>query len=132
CLAESRSFIRYCRERGARSRVPEQLATLLYKLFTLPDDATAALRSALYDLWRADAAECRRTMRLLSAAETDLVQFRQAFLKVLTGAGRRVVTDLLRSGHWRRTLRTLGGFGEWLYWLAAGSLARRRPLALRR
>jgi hypothetical protein len=65
-------------------------------------------------------------MLLLSAAETDLTQFRQAFLKVMARAGQRVVSDLLRSRHWRRTLRTLGGLGEWLVWLAADVLLHRQ------
>jgi 2-polyprenyl-6-methoxyphenol hydroxylase-like FAD-dependent oxidoreductase len=131
CLAESRSFTDYRRERSVRSRVPELLAVSLYKVLSRADDTTVTLRGALYDLWRQDAAECRRTMLLLSAAETGLTQFRQAFLKVLSLAGQRVVYDLLRNRHWRRTLRALGGFGEWLLWLAASLLARRPQPAIR-
>jgi 2-polyprenyl-6-methoxyphenol hydroxylase-like FAD-dependent oxidoreductase len=129
CLAESRDFADYRKARGAGSRVPELLAISLYKVLTRTDDATVALRSALYDVWRNDPAECRRTMLLLSAAETDPTQFRQAFLRVLTLAGQRVVSEMLRSRHWRRTLRTLGGFGEWLFWLATDALRRRQPVS---
>lgn len=126
CLAASRSFGDYRRDRGTGSQVPELLAISLYKVLTRTDDATVALRRALYDVWREDPAECRRTMLLLSAAETDLTQFRQAFLKVMARAGQRVVSDVLRSRHWRRTLRTLGGLGEWLVWLAADVLLHRQ------
>ena len=40
-------------------------------------------------MWREDPEECRRTMRLLSGADTDLGQFRRAFLKVMALAGQR-------------------------------------------
>jgi hypothetical protein len=93
----------------------------LYQMFTRDDAGTVAMRSAVYQMWH-QAAECRRTMRLLAGEETDLMQFNRAFLKVMTLA----VWQILRNRvHCCRPLETglaLRSFGEWLSWFVAGNL----------
>lgn len=125
CLARSDSCAAYRRQRAARSGVAELLALGLYRVFTRQDDGTVALRQAVYRMWRQSPAECRRTMRLLSGDDTDARHFNQAFLKALTLAGRQLLRDTVLLRGWRRTARTLCGFGEWLYWLSEGNTAAR-------
>jgi 2-polyprenyl-6-methoxyphenol hydroxylase-like FAD-dependent oxidoreductase len=114
----------YRRAQAARSAVAELLAVGLYQLFAREDDGTVAMRQAVYHMWRNLPGECRRTMRLLSAEETDVGQFNKAFLRVLTLAVQQVLRDALCAGRWRQSVRALGSFGAWFSWLAAGSLPR--------
>ena len=74
-IAESASVAAYAQERSDRSRVAEVLATALYRAFTLGGDGSDAVRVAIYQLWREDAAKRERTMGFLSAEETDPASF---------------------------------------------------------
>jgi squalene monooxygenase len=121
CLAESKNFAEYRRERSAKSSVAELLAYALYKAFTHNDPGTLALRAAIFQTWRTCPAECRRTMRLLAADETDIVRFNRAFLRVLAQAGQQVLHDSLFTGHWMQTARILGNLAHWLRWLAVSA-----------
>jgi 2-polyprenyl-6-methoxyphenol hydroxylase-like FAD-dependent oxidoreductase len=123
-LASCKSFAEYRRERSNQSCVAELLASALYKMFTLEDDGAVSLRSATYRMWRHTREERRRTMRLLSGAETDLVHFNRAFLKVMVLGAQEVLQDAVFSGRWRHTARVLKSFAGWLGWLAAGTLPR--------
>jgi 2-polyprenyl-6-methoxyphenol hydroxylase-like FAD-dependent oxidoreductase len=118
CLAASKNFNDYRQQRSAKSSVAELLAYALYKAFTHDDPGTLALRAAIFQIWRNCPAECRRTMRLLSADETDVVHFNRAFLRVLAQAGQKVLHDSLFTGRWRHTARILGDLARWLRWLA--------------
>jgi 2-polyprenyl-6-methoxyphenol hydroxylase-like FAD-dependent oxidoreductase len=124
CLAASRNVRAYRRAQAARSAVAELLAVGLYQLFTREDDGTVAMRQAVYHMWHNLPGECRRTMRLLSAEETDVGQFNKAFFRVLSLAVQQVLRDALCAGRWRQSVRALGSFGAWFSWLAAGSLPR--------
>ena len=128
CLAASPSVAAYGRERSVQSRVAEVLATALYQAFTLQDEETGAVRSAIYDLWREDAEERERTMRLLSAQETEPAEFLRVFRTVLARALRASVANR----QWTRApglLRSLSGSLEWPF---VGELSRslRAPLNL--
>jgi hypothetical protein len=121
CLAASKSISAYRRDQAARSAVAELLAVGLYQLFTRDDDGTVAMRQAVYHMWRHLPGDCRRTMRLLSAEETDLAQFNKAFLRVMTLAVQQVLRDGLYAWSCRRPVRALWSFGKWITWLSAGS-----------
>lgn len=125
CLANSRNFAEYYHRRFANTHVPELLSMGLYQVFTTQDDeGLVAMRQAVYRVWRQSKAERRRTIHLLSGEETDLVRFNRAFLKVMALAARDVLEDAVLAGQWRQTGRALHSFGEWLFWLAAGTLPR--------
>src|SRR5262249_39490423 len=99
----------------------------LYQLFTHDDAGTAAMRRAVYQMWQQSPADRRRTMRLLSGAETDLLQFNGAFLKVMAVAIWQILRSCAGCGRLLDTGRALRSFGEWLSWLVAGNL----PLLVR-
>jgi len=121
CLAASGNFAEYRKQRSAKSSVAELLAYALYKAFTHDDPGTLALRAAIFQTWRNCPGECRRTMRLLSADETDVVDFNRAFLRVLAQAGQQVLHDSLFTGRWMQTARILGNLAHWLRWLAVSA-----------
>jgi 2-polyprenyl-6-methoxyphenol hydroxylase-like FAD-dependent oxidoreductase len=118
CLAESKTFADYRRQRTAQCGVAQLLAYSLYRVFTHDDPGTQALRSAIFQIWRQSPAECRRTMRLLSGEETEISRFNRAFLRVLTSAFQRIVQESFLAGDWLHTARAFGGFSHWLGWLA--------------
>ena len=119
CLAESRSFAEYRRQRTAHCGVPQLLADSLYKAFTNDDPGSLAVRGAIFRAWRQCPAECRRTMRLLSGEEIDIGHFQRAFVRVLTLALQGLLQDALAPKRWRQVARTLSGFTRWLHWLAS-------------
>ncbi len=119
CLAESRTFVEYRRQRAAHCGVPQLLADSLYKAFTNDDPGSLAVRSAIFRAWRQCPAECRRTMRLLSGEEIDVGHFHRAFVRVLTLALQGLLHDSLLPRRWRQVARTLSGFSRWLQWLSA-------------
>jgi len=118
CLAQSKSFSDYSRQRAADSAVADAVANALYKVFTHGDDCTLAIRQALFETWRREPGERRRAMRLLSGEETGPGQFRRAFVKVLSLAFRRTVQQKVLTGHWLSGACALRGFGPWLGLLA--------------
>lgn len=131
CLAKSKNFQTYRRQRSARTGVAELLAMALYKVFTLDDLGTAALREAIFNTWRGSADECLRTMGLLSGEDTRLVHFNRAFLRILASAVNHVMHDSLLVGRWHHAARALHGFGKWLGWLAIGNLPHIRRATVR-
>jgi 2-polyprenyl-6-methoxyphenol hydroxylase-like FAD-dependent oxidoreductase len=122
CLAGSTSLSAYRRKRRAGSGVAELLAMGLYQMFTHDDAGTAAMRRAVYQLWQHAPADRRNTMRLLSGAETDLMRFNGAFLKVMAVAVWQILQGRGGCGCLRDTGRALRSFGEWLGWLLARNL----------
>ncbi len=117
CLARSASLTRYRQERNTSTQVAELLAVALYQVFTAHDPANAALRAAIYQLWRYDPKERDRTMRLLAVEETRLAQFGRAFLHVAGLALREIGRNAAVGGQWRQTIRAMRGLGEWIAWL---------------
>jgi squalene monooxygenase len=122
-LAGSNSVSAYRQGRRAGSGVAELLAMGLYQVFTRDDAATGAMRRAVYRMWQQAPTDRRRTMRLLSGAETNLLQFNGAFLKVLAVAVWQVLQSRVGRGRLLDTGRVLRSFGEWLRWLVAGNLS---------
>lgn len=120
-LADSRNFHDFRRARAAESRVPELLANSLYQVFTRSDDCAAALRAAVFRMWRHNPMDCSRTMCLLSSEETGLGAFYGSFLGVMSLALRQVVWDALHYRYWPRVARTMPGFAGWFGWLAVSS-----------
>jgi 2-polyprenyl-6-methoxyphenol hydroxylase-like FAD-dependent oxidoreductase len=120
CLAESRSFAEYRRRRTAQCGVAPLLAHSLYKVFANNDPGAAALRGAVFRMWRRCPAERGRTMRLLSGDDSDILHFHRAFIRVLALAVQTAVLESVLAGRWRHTARVLGGFTTWVNWLAAG------------
>jgi 2-polyprenyl-6-methoxyphenol hydroxylase-like FAD-dependent oxidoreductase len=118
CLAQSRSFSDYSRQRAADSSVAEAVANALYKVFTDADDGTIAIRHALFETWRRAPGERRLAMRLLSGEETGPGQFRRAFVRVLALALRRSLQQKVLAGRWWSGGRALRSFGPWLGLLA--------------
>jgi 2-polyprenyl-6-methoxyphenol hydroxylase-like FAD-dependent oxidoreductase len=127
CLARSHSLNAYRQRRRTGSGVAELLAIGLYQMFTHDDAGTVAMRQAVYQMWQQAPADRRRTMRLLSGAETDLMQFNRAFLKVMAVAVWQIFRRRAGCGRLLETGPALRSFGEWLSWLVAGNL----PLLMR-
>jgi 2-polyprenyl-6-methoxyphenol hydroxylase-like FAD-dependent oxidoreductase len=127
CLAGSNSLSAYRQKRRAGSGVAELLAMGLYQMFTHDDAGTAVMRRAVYQMWQHTPADRRRTMRLLSGAETDLMKFNGAFLKVMVVTISQILQGRAGCGCLLDTGRALRSFGEWLSWLVAGNL----PLLIR-
>ena len=75
-------------------------------------------------MWRQMRSERRRTMRLLSADETDLIHFNRAFLKVMFLGAQQVLQEAVVAGRWRHSARVLRSLASWVGWLAAGTLPR--------
>jgi squalene monooxygenase len=123
CVADSPDVATYRRHRDAKSWVPELLACALYLALTRRDDSGVAVRQAVYRLWRASEDERRRTMRILSCADTRPEQFVGAFQAVLWDLVRE---DLLRG--WRTMPGMLMHLGGWMRWPVASIV----PRAVRR
>jgi 2-polyprenyl-6-methoxyphenol hydroxylase-like FAD-dependent oxidoreductase len=114
CLARSSNFREFQRLRLACTYVPELLACVLYQVFTRLDDSALAIRQSVYRMWRQYPDECRRTMRLLSGAETNFVHFSSSFLKGVRMAVLQMVKETAAEGRWRQIIPALACFGEWL------------------
>jgi 2-polyprenyl-6-methoxyphenol hydroxylase-like FAD-dependent oxidoreductase len=127
CLARSKSFRAYQRARSARSAVAELLAMGLYQMFTRNDAGTVAMRRAVYEMWQRAPAERRRTMRLLSGEDTELMQFSCAFLHVMARAAWQILQADAGCRDWPHASGALSSFAEWLTWLITGNF----PLLLR-
>ena len=109
-LAKSATFEQYRQDRLGRSLGPELLAEGMYRLFTRTDPASRALRQSVYSTWRTNAAECARTMRLLSGDDVGIVSFGRSFLSAVGGAA---------------TPRAVGvGAAAWLGWLGKSVVPR--------
>jgi squalene monooxygenase len=123
-LSAATRFAAYEDERSRQSLVAELLATALFEALTLPDGGTRAVRQAIYRLWRRDPGERARTMRFLSAQDTDLGEFRWTVGRVLGLALEGLVHETAANHQWSRALRVLKELGGWLEWLPAGAPSR--------
>ncbi len=122
CLARSKSIEVYCQEQRTRTRVPELLAKALYEALTLEGEGGAAMRNAIYRMWRQDPSERLRTMRLLAVQETDVFEFCRPFLKAMALATECVIKDMAFTRRWHRPVQVLGTLGERFAWLASSVL----------
>jgi len=121
-LAEARSFGAYARGRALRSRVPEMLAVALYEVFADMSDETAAIRSAICDLWRLQPKERLRTMSLLSCEDTNPIHFGGSFLKALGLASAAIVRDGASRRDPMHAARVAGELGMRMKWLFRATL----------
>ncbi len=132
CLAQSPSLAAYERERSSRSLFSELLATSLYQAFLLADDGGRAVCAAIYDVWRRESEERRRTMRYLSAEGENSVEFPMTFFKVMTRALEGILLRTAATREWSRAPGQVRSLSGWLKWPTAGVLPRflHRPLGL--
>jgi lanosterol synthase len=121
-LAESKSFRAYRRQRVLRSRAPEMLAVALYEVFADRSDETAAIRHAIYKLWREQPAERLRTMRFLSGQDTNPLRFGGSFLKAVALASAALARQGLETGHVRHVAEVTGELGLRIRWLVGAAL----------
>ncbi len=129
CLVRSKSFQDYQRARTFNTYVPEMLASTLHQLFTRNDESAVAIRKAIYQIWRQDPAECKRTMHLLSGAQTNVLQFSRSFFKAVAIATSYVVKKNASKGQWCHMIQVLSSFRNWLQTPAAITLSRFRKVA---
>jgi len=126
-LGRPGGFTRYQLSRTRESRVPEMLAVALYEVFADDADEAVAIRKAVYDLWRTDEGERRRTMRFLASSDTRLWSFARSFLKAVVRAGSSLGRYGLASGRWGHVTSVTGELASRVRWLAAGMLHLRAP-----
>ena len=126
-IARPGGFARYQLTRAKESRVPEMLAVALYEVFADDADEAVAIRNAVYDLWRRDPGERRRTMRFLAAQDTRLWSFGRSFLKAVLRAGSELGAYGVRSRRWEHVTDVAGQLASRVRWLAAGMLHLRPP-----
>jgi len=86
-LSRSKDHDGFRRRRLRNIRVPELLAMALYEVFTDRSDEMAAMRHAIYTLWRTSPTECARTMRFLACQDTRVPSFLLSFVRVMRIAG---------------------------------------------
>jgi 2-polyprenyl-6-methoxyphenol hydroxylase-like FAD-dependent oxidoreductase len=116
CLAASRSFASYRTSRRLETHAAETLADVLYGALGGDDSSAAAMRQAIYWLWRTDAGDGCRSMRLLGCLETDPRVLRELLLKVVARAAKGVLGKAPRISEWPDLIQTIGGLGHWLKW----------------
>lgn len=109
-LLEAPTLDAYRLGREPRSYVPELLGNALYQVFVREDESAAAIRTAVFDMWRSHPEERARTMRLLAGDEIRMDQFGAAFVRVALRALRTVASE---------RPRIIRRFGEWSQWPAA-------------
>ena len=117
CLARSQNFEEYRKERSALTYVLQLLADSLYQVFTRQDAGSAALRNAIYRTWRQNPSERERTMRILAGLETNVDQFRKAFLKMMRSALPGVLHHTLIPKQWGSKVTSVKGFLHWFKWI---------------
>jgi lanosterol synthase len=111
-LATCATLGAYQRTRARESRVPQALAVTLYEVFSGHDREMAAMRQAMYRVWRSSAAERGRTMGLLSGDDTSRQSFAAAFVHVAAVASGRVLGNAPHDGGWRQALTVLAQMAQ--------------------
>lgn len=130
-LAETPSFSRFERRRLAESRVPEMLAVALYEVFADTSDECVAIRGAVYDMWRRDPAERKRTMAYLACEQIDPLRFGGSFVKAVVASTSTLARGAVHGGDWTHAGAVMRELASRVRWLVAGSLrfAEPRPYA---
>ncbi|MFI7123177.1 FAD-dependent monooxygenase [Amycolatopsis sp. NPDC049868] len=111
CLARRGDIDSYARERRARSWASERLGIALHRVLT--DDASVVMREALFHLWRHNATERDRMMRLLAVQEDTRTELGLAVAHIAGSA-----LSHLNGGGLRRA-RTILDLVNWLRWLGS-------------
>ena len=84
-LAQHESVEGYARERTRTSKSAGLLGVALYDMFSRPEPESARMRAALYERWRKDPKERRRTMGYLGMGDQRVTAFMSSYIKVVTG-----------------------------------------------
>ncbi|MCA9620498.1 MAG: FAD-dependent monooxygenase, partial [Myxococcales bacterium] len=121
-LVEEPSLEAFKARRLRESRVPEMLAVALYEVFADTTDEVVAIRRAVYDVWREDDAERRRTMGYLACQDTSAVRFGGSFVKAVWLAAGRLAKEGLASGDWRHRAKIAATLADRCRWLLSGAL----------
>lgn len=127
-LVDSADVAQYARRQRAVTRVPEMLSNALYQVFSDNRFDAVAIRRSMYDLWRANAMERRRTMGMLAGTDVRGKSFATSFFRIGFKAARTTVGSQVREGHWHRVRHTLSRFISWSAWPIAGLLPRARKI----
>jgi len=122
-VARLDDFETYRKMRPRQTRVAELLAVALYDVFARQDSANAAMRQAVYKMWRNDPAESRRTMAYLAGQDADFAHFGRSFLKTMLRAGGSLASYGLRERQLLEAGRTFGQMAGHAKWLVSSTLA---------
>ncbi|WP_282792266.1 FAD-dependent monooxygenase [Streptomyces sp. CC224B] len=115
-LAAATDLEGYRKARTQASRVPERVAAAVHRVLTGHDRASLALRHSLFALWRGDAHERARSMRLLALEETRRGALGGSVAHIAAGALAYAVRDERRD--LLDSVATVTGLANWLLWLA--------------
>ena len=121
-LLDSADAADYARHQRAAVRVPEMLSNALYQVFSDNRYDAVAIRRSMYDVWRTDAAERRRTMGLLAGTDLRGRSFATSFFRIGFKAARKTVGSQASEGRWRLVRHSLSRFVSWSTWPLAGLL----------
>lgn len=89
-LARHERLEDYARERTRTSKSAGLLGVALYDMFAGPGPEVAHMRAALFERWRTDSYERRRTMGYLGMGDQRVTAFMSSYLKVVSGGIRRM------------------------------------------
>lgn len=126
-LANASTVADYERHRLADARVPEMLAVALYEVFADPSEECVAIRRAVYELWRRDPVERRRTMAFLACDDRDPVRFASSFLKAAVVGGVSLGRDAIVGGRPRHVASVAARLVSRARWLVTGTLRLAEP-----
>lgn len=107
----------YPGHRPRDSFAAELLANTLYQVMRRDDRCASAIRSAMYDAWRANASLRERSMELLTAGGQRAAEFGALFGRIAASALAHEVRDvgLVRRG----ALSRAASFRQWVPWAVA-------------
>lgn len=116
CLGRVATVSEYVRERQARTRVPEIVSHVLYRVMSDDDPGSVTLRHGLRRLWRTDPVLAGRAMRLLTTEETGLAAFSRIFLGGVSAALNELGRSSARQsiGSTAADFAGLVAFARWL------------------
>jgi hypothetical protein len=125
CLAQSKDLEDYRKRRMAQTYVPELLSNVLYQLFMRDDDSARAIRETVVDAWRHHPKEPARTMRILTGANTNSLNFAETFVELGLKAAFPEIRRSIRSGSLADVAETVADFAKWMRWPLASAVPSR-------
>ncbi len=121
----------YQHEREKASYVPELLSNALFQVFSRDDESAAAIRSAVYRVWRSSPTERERTIRILMGAESRRSAFGAAFVHMAARAVGENLGQLAQARRFRDMLVAVSSYREWAQWPAATLASSRKRASYR-
>jgi 2-polyprenyl-6-methoxyphenol hydroxylase-like FAD-dependent oxidoreductase len=112
-LAQNERLEDYARERTRTSKSAGLLGVALYDMFASPEPEVDRMRASLFDRWRNDEKERRRTMGYLGMGDQRVTAFMSSYLKVVSG-GLRTPGPGGRLDALRQSATFLGARAPWL------------------